>query len=524
MYEPSNIELNDEFRRALDVMENTSRNVFVTGRAGTGKSTLLSYFRDISEKNMVVLAPTGVAALNVKGQTIHSFFGFKPGITVDKVSKARSKGSKKNVYKALDAIIIDEISMVRADLLDCVDKFLQLNGPKRDRPFGGIQMIFFGDLYQLSPVVTGTEKKVFQSLYETPYFYSSKAFGSVDWEFIELKKVYRQHDQHFLSMLNSIRNNSIDEEGIRLLNKRYMPDFEPPPDDFYVYLATTNKIAEEINTRELARLPGDVHYFDSYSEGEFGDEYLPTGRQLKLKAGAQIMMINNDPAGRWVNGSIGKVLEIVKEENDEDDIVIAELTDGEIVEILPYTWEVYRFFAEEGRLQSEVVGRFTQYPLTLAWAMTIHKSQGKTFDKVIIDIGKGTFSYGQVYVALSRCTSLEGVVLKRPVLKKHIWTDYKVVDFLTSFQYTKAEKACSLEEKMEAIKKAIEENAALEMLYLRPNDEKTKRVVIPKELGEMEYRGKRYIGMKAYCTLRAGERVFRVDRILELNVLRQTEA
>lgn len=510
------IELNEQFRQALDMMESTSGSTFITGRAGTGKSTLLSYFRHTTKKKVAVLAPTGVAALNVKGQTIHSFFGFKPNITLERVRKVRSSDDRKNIYKNLDAIVIDEISMVRADLLDCVDKFLRLNGPKRNSPFGGIQMIFFGDLYQLPPVVTGTEKLVLRSVYETPYFYSARVFDSFEMEFIELEKVYRQHDKQFLSLLNSIRNNSITEDGLELLNQRYMPQFEPPPNEFYVCLTTTNKLAEQINRQRLEGLKGRIHTFTASIEGEFDDKYLPTAIDLHVKVEAQIMMVNNDADGRWVNGSIGKITNITQNKSGED-IIIAELADGIDVDIKPYTWEIFRFFAEEGQLLSEVVGKFKQYPLMLAWAVTIHKSQGKTFDKVLIDIGRGTFSHGQIYVALSRSTTLEGIVLKKPILKKHIWTDYKVVDFLTKYQYKKAEQSYPVNDKVEAIRRAIENNAALQIVYLKPNDEKTSRIVRPETVGEMEYRGKKYLGMQAFCMKRNAERVFRVDRILEMD-------
>jgi ATP-dependent exoDNAse (exonuclease V) alpha subunit len=226
------IELNEGFRRALELMEKTDKNVFITGRAGTGKSTLLRYFRATTAKRIVVLAPTGVAALNVRGQTIHSFFGFKPNITVERIKKIPPSSDRGNVYRNIDAIVIDEISMVRADLLDCVDKFLRLNGPRKGLPFGGIQMIFIGDLYQLPPVVTGNERAAFGLLYESPYFYSAHVFESIDMAFVELDKIYRQHDQHFIDLLNAIRNKSVSEEEIELLNGRVMPEFEPPPDEF----------------------------------------------------------------------------------------------------------------------------------------------------------------------------------------------------------------------------------------------------------------------------------------------------
>ena len=511
----SQIELNDQFKRALDIMEYTSESVFITGRAGTGKSTLLNYFRNATEKNIAVLAPTGVAALNVKGQTIHSFFGFKPSITIERVKKIRYSDEANNIYKKLDAIVIDEISMVRADLLDCVDKFLRLNGPERKRPFGGIQMVFFGDLYQLPPVVTGTEKTVIKELYETPYFYSASVFDAVEMEFVELEKVYRQHEGQFLDLLNSIRNSTVSEDDLELLNQRYIPQFEPPPNSFYIYMTTTNKLAGQINSQRITGLKGKAYSFTASIEGEFEDKYLPTATDLQVKVGAQIMMVNNDSDGRWVNGSIGKITGMAVDKDGEA-ALIAELSDDTEVEIIPYTWEIFRFYAEEGQLQSETIGRFRQYPLMLAWAVTIHKSQGKTFDKVIIDIGRGTFSYGQAYVALSRCTTLEGIVLKKPILKKHIWTDYRVVNFLTKYQYTKAEQFCSVDEKVEIVKKAIENNTELRMVYLKPNDEKTNRIVMPKIVGEMEYSNKKFLGMQAFCLKRKEDRVFRIDRILEI--------
>jgi len=509
------IELNEQFRRALDLMERTSKNVFITGRAGTGKSTLLDYWRNTTEKRVAVLAPTGVAALNVKGQTIHSFFGFKPSITPDKVKKLHFRDKKQNVYKYLDAIVIDEISMVRADLLDCVDRFLRFYGPRRDRPFGGIQMIFIGDLYQLPPVVTGGEKAAFDSVYETPYFYSAKVFESLDMEFVELEKIYRQHDEELIGVLNAIRNNSVTEDQLELFNRRCLAAFEPPPDSFYVYLTTTNELAEEINARQLARLQNPLYVFTAKLKGKFHEEYIPTAVHLQVKAGAQVMMVNNDPDGRWVNGSIGKIVDVMQVGKD-DHIIVVELNDGGIVEVTPYTWEIFKLFAEEEQLNSEVIGRFTQYPLMLAWAVTIHKSQGKTFDRVVIDIGRGTFAHGQAYVALSRCTTLEGIVLKKPILKKHIWTDYKVVKFLTKYQYHRAAQCLPVDEKVELIRRAIENGALLEIMYLKPNDEKSRRVIRPEFVGEMEYCGKSYVGVRALCLRRNEERVFRVDRILEI--------
>jgi ATP-dependent DNA helicase PIF1 len=508
------IDINEKFQQALEILENSGRNLFVTGRAGTGKSTLLEYFRRTTRKRVVVLAPTGVAALNVKGQTIHSFFNFKPGITPDRVRKLRSDRAN-SLYSKLDVIVIDEISMVRADLLDCVDRFLRLNGPVSDKPFGGIQMAFIGDLYQLAPVVASGEKEVFSLLYKTPYFYSARVFDFMDMEFVELEKIYRQHDEIFINLLSSIRNNSVTDKDLEFLNQRYQPDFEPARDDFFVYLTTTNRLAREINNKRLSGLKGRLQTFSGVIEGDFGQEYLPTEVDLQCKVGAQMMMLNNDVEGRWVNGSIGKIIDVVRNDSGEK-IIIADIAGGEEVKITPFTWEIFRFFVDGSGLQSEVIGTFTQYPLILAWAVTIHKAQGKTFDRVIIDVGRGTFAHGQMYVALSRCTTLGGIILKKPASKKHIWTNYQVMDFLTKYQYKKAEQDCPVEEKIRVIQTAIGSEKLLEIVYLKPGDEKTTRVIRPRVVGEMEYHGKKYLGLRAFCLKRNEERVFRIDRILEI--------
>lgn len=510
------IELNDQFKQALRLIEHTQQSIFITGRAGTGKSTLLSYFRQMTRKQVAVIAPTGVAALNVQGQTIHSFFGFKPNITLEKVRRIRVRDDSKNIFQKLDTIVIDEISMVRADLLDCVDRFLRLNGPDTEKPFGGIQMVFFGDLYQLPPVISRSENEAFRLLYETPYFYSAHSFIQLRMEFIELDKVYRQRDQDFIQLLNAISNNTITEDGLRRFNQRCIPDFEPPNDEMYIYLTTTNEMAGRINDDRLSKLSTDLYTFKAGVEGDFGDEYLPTKTELQVKVEAQIMMLNNDLEERWVNGTMGKIIEI--DETGPYPVIVAELSSGEIVEVSPFTWEIFRFYVNEGRLQSEVIGRFKQYPLMLAWAVTIHKSQGKTFEKVIIDIGRGTFAHGQTYVALSRCTTMEGLVLKRPLQKQHVLTDYRVMKFLTGHRYEKAEKSMPLEEKRQILEKAAVNGVPVRIVYLKPNDEKSVRSIIPIEIGEMEYKGKTYLGVRGYCQLRREDRTFRLDRILEISI------
>jgi len=510
-----NIEINPQFKKALELMENTSANVFITGRAGTGKSTLLTYFRDTTNKKVVVLAPTGVAALNVKGQTVHSFFRFKPNITLDKVRKKYKK--KNNIYAKLDAIVIDEISMVRADLLDCADKFMRLNGKNRKLPFGGAQVIFIGDLYQIPPVVTSSEREIFKTLYNSQYFFDAKVFPLLNMKFVELEKVYRQEDENFIDLLNAVRNNSANEYHLQALNKRFRPNFDPKLKDFFIYLTTTNKLAEEINRKQLAKIKGENYLYEGVLTGEFGKRSLPTKVELKFKRGAQIMMVNNDSDGRWVNGSVGKIVKIKKKKRD-DDIVLVKLNSGETVRVFPYLWKVFRFKVDKntGRLVSETVGTFRQYPFMLAWAVTIHKSQGKTFDKVVIDIGRGTFCHGQVYVALSRCTSLQGLVLKKRLEKKHIFMDWRVVRFLTNYQYLISEKRLSLDDKVGMIEEVIEKKEKLKITYLKSNDEKSRRIIEPEFVGEMEYMEKTFLGVSGFDHKRGAERNFRVDRILRM--------
>jgi len=274
-------------------------------------------------------------------------------------------------------------------------------------------------------------------------------------------------------------------------------------------------MAETINTAQLAKQDSPPIIFTGEIEGEFGKENLPTAIDLKIKPGAQIMMLNNDIQGRWVNGSIGEVKGLLRN-NKGEDVIIADLNDGSTVEIEPFTWEIYHSFVDEGQLSSEVIGTFTQYPLMLAWAVTIHKSQGKTFDNVIIDIGRGAFAHGQTYVALSRCTSLEGIVLVKPLQKKDIWTDFRVVDFLTKYQYKKADKTNPVNEKIVLLEKAIKDKATLKITYLKPNDEKSIRNIQPQTVGEMGFAGKTYLGVIAFCQMRNQLRTFRVDRILEI--------
>ncbi len=512
------IEFNEKFKKSLDVMEKTSHNVFVTGRAGTGKSTLLQHFRATTAKKIAVLAPTGVAALNVRGQTIHSFFKFRPDITVAKAKDLAKHVKKPVLYRSIEALVIDEISMVRADLLDCMDVFLRTVRGFKNVPFGGVQMIFIGDLYQLPPVITGAEKKAFAGSYESPYFFSAHVFVEFQMDFIELEKIYRQKDQSFINILNSIRNNTAGDRELDFLNTRCDINFEPNSQDFYIYLTPTNIEAENINSIELAKVSGKQFVNVGIMQGNFGLGSLPTSVDLKLKVEAQVMLLNNDNRGRWVNGSVGKIKKINQNSGREVSEVMVQFQDGVEYIVEPYTWELfsYKYNVSLRSLETDVIGSFTQFPLKLAWAVTIHKSQGKTFEKVILDIGRGSFAHGQTYVALSRCTSLTGLVLKKPITKKHIFLDWRVVKFVTQYQYAISEAALSFDAKKKIIQEKIDTNGRLEIIYLKASDEKSKRIIKPLGMGEMEYQGKVFFGLRAFCCERNEERTFRVDRILEI--------
>jgi ATP-dependent exoDNAse (exonuclease V) alpha subunit len=509
------IEINAQFQEALAAIAE-GRHVFVTGRAGTGKSTLLNHFRSITDKDLVVLAPTGVAAVNVGGQTIHSFFRFRTDITPEKAARAGSRAAKekeRGIYQRLVTLVIDEVSMVRADLLDCVDRFLRAARPKRKAPFGGVQLILFGDLYQLPPVITSREHGLFEGHYAGPHFFQAHAVKELDLSLVELEKIYRQSDPDFIEALNAIRNNTVLPVHLELLNSRVDPEFNPV-DGFFVRIVALNREADEINAQELARLKGRSEVFDAEVQGEVGKDACPAEQTLTLKAGARVMLLNNDVMGRWVNGTIAKVVAI------NPDSVEVELEEGSREEVEPFTWQLFRFELEEKghHITSTAVGSFTQLPLKLAWAVTIHKAQGKTFDRAIIDISR-TFAPGQVYVALSRLTSLEGLVLRRPLRKQQVFVDRAVVRFFTGHHYAISEQAMPLAEKIALIEDAIHAGQLLSITYLKASDEKSQRVVKPISVGEMEYGGRTFPGMRALCDLRGDERTFRVDRILAMRVM-----
>ncbi|OHD56392.1 MAG: AAA family ATPase [Spirochaetes bacterium GWF1_51_8] len=511
------IDLSGEFRQALAVMEDGLDHVFITGKAGTGKSTLLAYFRETTKKEIVVLAPTGVAALNVQGQTIHSFFGFRPDVTVDKIVKVSRGG---DLYGKLDAIVIDEVSMLRADLMDCIDEFLRQNCDPA-KPFGGKRLILIGDLYQLPPVVSAHEEPIFREHYESPFFFSAHSIKNSRMELVELNKVYRQTETEFIDILNAIRNNTVSNDMIDVLNKRADPGFEPPEDEFYIWLTPYNKAAQEINSLQLAKLPGKEYSFDAQVMGVFDEKNYPVEDPLVLKLGAQVMLLNNDPSGQWVNGSMGRVTGI----DMKNEIVEVDLHEGGTAEVEKFQWNIFRYeYDKTARsIRSTPVGFYTQFPLRPAWAVTIHKSQGKTFDKAVIDMGRGAFSPGQTYVALSRCRSMDGIVLKSPLRHSGIWSDFRVVQFMTGVRYGLSEEKMPLNEKQILIKEAIKQGNTLEIVYLKPDDTKSSRWVTPEEIGEMDFRGKKFLGFRGFCHERKESRTFRVDRILELKVIKTQE-
>lgn len=421
--------LYEEHQYVLDRLDNLSGCLFLTGKAGTGKSTLLQLFQKLSSRNILLLAPTGVAAVNIKGQTIHSFFKFPPHWIQSRDYKIIPK---KNIEK-IDLIIIDEISMVRADLLDHIDKLLKLSA-QNFFPFGGKAMLWTGDLFQLPPVLRGREEKdYFSKIYRSPYFFSSRVFQELpEFEFVELAKVFRQKDRHFIKLLEKIRLNELDWEELEEINSRYQQSPNIYDDDFTITLTSTNQAAQMINKLKLAELPGDEKIYKAEILGSMSPSQYPADELLGLKEGAQIMMLRNDPAKRFVNGSLGIVLKL----NDDSIDVRIEKSDHSI-QLERFNWEIIRYTFSESpnpELQTEVVGNFNQFPIRLAWAITIHKSQGKTFDKAIIDFGRGAFEAGQAYVALSRCKSLDGIQLKQKIQWGDIQTDARVIEFIQRYR------------------------------------------------------------------------------------------
>lgn len=421
------LQLSDDFNYALKRME-SGDHLFVTGRAGTGKSTLLQIFRRSTTKNVVVLAPTGVAALNVHGQTIHSLFGFPPRLILPENVKPNRR--YRRIFESLDTLIIDEISMVRADVMEAIDIALRMNR-NSSRPFGGVQIILFGDLYQLPPIVSSQEEKYyFSQRYASAYFFAADCFDQIDLEMIELRIVYRQDSRHFLRLLEAIRNATVDYDELESLNERHVPDFQPEEGENYLTLAARNATVNGINATKLAQLDAPEMLYMGQVKGGFSENLFPVPAALKLKVGSQVMTVRNDNDKKYVNGTIGTIVECKAES-----VVILVSEDGKPreFEVGYEEWDVIRYTAtgteEETKIGTESLGTYKQIPVRLAWAVTIHKSQGKTFDRIIIDLGRGAFEHGQTYVALSRCRTLQGIVLRNPLTPRDVMVDPAVVEF-----------------------------------------------------------------------------------------------
>jgi methyl-accepting chemotaxis protein len=440
-----NIELdesNQEFFWASELEKYNHKLIYLTGKAGTGKTTFLKYLRETSKKNIVILAPTGVAAMNAGGQTIHSFFQIKPSVYVPNDKRLRTISDfndtdkstiydhfkyfkeKLEIIRGLDLLIIDEISMVRCDLLDVIDRLLRVFRHRKKEPFGGVQVILIGDTFQLPPIADFEQWEILKSYYKSPFFFSSNVIESNKPTYIELKKIYRQNEQEFIDVLNRVRVNQVTSNELNLLNSRYNPTFSPDKNSNYITLATHNTLVGSTNITKLGELSTELKLFEATVTGLFPDNIIPTDRVLKLKEGAQVMFIKNDKSRRYYNGRIGKIKKI-----DNNGIVV-EFSEENKITIEKQEWNniKYTWNEKEKKIEEEVIGTFIQYPIKLAWAITVHKSQGLTFEKVIADLG-AAFASGQVYVALSRCTTFNGLVLKTRIGQNAIMTSPQVLEF-----------------------------------------------------------------------------------------------
>jgi Flp pilus assembly protein TadD len=432
---------NKEFQEALQLVQYTRHSVFLTGKAGTGKSTFLKYVCQHTKKKHIVLAPTGIAAINAGGSTLHSFFKlpFYPLLPDDPRYSLRDgkiheflKYTKEHrkLLMEVELIIIDEISMVRADIIDFIDRVLRIYSHNMREPFGGKQMLMVGDVYQLEPVVKADEREILNRFYPSPFFFSARVFHEMQLVAICLNKVYRQTDPVFINVLDHIRDNTVSDAQLQLLNTRVGATASPAETDLYITLATRRDTVDFINQHKLAELPGEAAVMKGSLKGEFPENSLPTQTELELKPGAQVIFIKNDQEHRWVNGTLGTIAGI-----DENDTLYIVTEDGREVDVERATWHNirYRYNEEEKKIEEEELGTFTQFPVRLAWAITIHKSQGLTFSRVKIDLTGGAFTGGQTYVALSRCTSLEGICLEKQVQRSDVFVRKDIVDFSTRF-------------------------------------------------------------------------------------------
>ncbi len=422
--EVENLKLSQEQQAVFDIIENKNGHIFITGKAGTGKSALLQYFKYKSKKRLVVVAPTGIAALNVGGQTIHSLFGFPPAfLSQERLEQLTLRPKMAFLLRNIDTVVIDEISMVRADLLDAIDYRLR-TARANNLPFGGVQIVMFGDLYQLPPVVSDPElHKYFAHNRGGHYFFNAHVWKNISMEIYELTQIFRQRDENFKNILNKIRRGSITEVLLNELNQR--TNFQAP-DDGVITLTTTNNAVSAINSFRLSQLTGKLFTYRAYIEGELEKTSFPTEEFLELKEGAQVMFLKNDKEKRWVNGTMGFVKSLSKNEVKVD-------IDGIVYSVPKETWNKIRYYynQQERKIEEEVASSFNQYPLRLAWAITVHKSQGQTYGSVAVDMGDGAFAHGQTYVALSRCRAFETLYLKRGIMTEDIIIDPAIIEFMS---------------------------------------------------------------------------------------------